>query len=316
MRRWQRPNLRFTSWLIGILIGLAVVTGSRRLKAQDFLEPTTPAPPAPEGIEQAVVAKYWQLGRPRGFLAWTLEAGYAYVKPKFAAGYGQPYWSFVGVDAHPLISISQAGSYFGLSAALPGLTFRFGARYVYPFKSTFLIPRDSYTQLDTSLDEGPRADYLAWEAELGVTRPLWAGSVFGVVTGYRVELAAQDFFLYEESLRVVIKPPYVWRARLGYLLSLGAKGAIRVGPTAEVVGLPQRKDYVVRGGVVASVAINAHLEAQASLIPVLSSPDNLGRKGGDFGQLGVRFRWATQSTPDPARVRAFRLSRKSETPDS
>ena len=53
----------------------------------------------------------------------------------------------------------------------------------------------------------------------------------------------------------------------------------------------------------AVLAAPAQLEAQASLIPVLVSPDRLGLVGGDFGQLGVRYTWASGSQPDPERLR-------------
>jgi hypothetical protein len=103
-------------------------------------------------------------------------------------------------------------------------------------------------------------------------------------------------------MRVVMKPPYAGRARLGYLLALGVDGALRVGPAADVIILPGREVPVIRAGVLGSVLISPSLEAQASFIPVLSSRDNLGLLGGDFGQLGVRYRWATDSEPDPTRI--------------
>jgi hypothetical protein len=69
---------------------------------------------------------------------------------------------------------------------------------------------------------------------------------------------------------------------------------------------------VVRAGVLGSVLINANLEAQASLIPVIVSPDRLGMAAGDFGQLGVRFHWATGSKPDPERVRQVLIDREKQ----
>lgn len=261
----------------------------------------SPSPPAATGTEQAVVARYWELGRARPFLAASVEAGYAYIKPRFAAGYGQPFWRWVGVEAYPLLALGGIGHYAGIGAGIPGLTLRAGGRYYYPFSRWLLRPQDSYTRTDLDLEDGPRSDYLAFEGELTGTVPLFRGSAFAILTGYRTALTEPDFFLFEESLRVVMKPPYVWRARLGYLLALGLNGAIRVGAAGEVIGLPGRDEYVVRGGVLASVLINAHLEAQASFIPVLVSPDSLGIAGGDFGQLGVRFRWASDSKPQPER---------------
>jgi hypothetical protein len=109
--------------------------------------------------------------------------------------------------------------------------------------------------------------------------------------------------VFEENLHQVMKPPYILRGRVGYLLALSRNAAIRVGGVGEVIGLPGREEFVVRAGVVGSVAISAQLEAQVSLVPVIVSPDNLGLGGGDFGQLGVRYTFASDSTPDPERVK-------------
>jgi hypothetical protein len=288
-----------------VVLALALArTGGAQDSLGDSRATTTPA--APSGIDQAVVARYWQLGRLRPAFTSQLEVGYAYIKPRFGMVYGRPYWHWFGLDAYPLVSTSGLGYYVGLSGAWPGIAVRAGSRYQYPFKRSLLEPRASYSRRDLALLEGPRAEYRAWEAELTLTLPAWAGSVFAVLTGYRIDVSEPDLFLYEESLRVVVEPPYLWRARLGYLFAFGPAGAIRFGPALELIGMPTREEHVLRAGVVGSVSINAYLEAQASFIPVLISPDNLGLEGGDFGQLGVRFRWATDSTPDPDRVREYR----------
>lgn len=289
--------------LLAALGFTAVAAYSASGLAQDPLgvSPASPSPPAAEGIEQAVVARYWELGRPRWFLATALEAGYAYARPKFALGYGRPYWTWVGLEAHPLVSLGGLGQYAGIGAALPGVNLRAGARYFFPFSRSFLTPRDSFTRTDIELLDGPKADYLALESELTFTVPVPAGSAFAVLTGYRTFLVPDGFYLFEESLRAVMEPPYIWRARLGYLAAFGRDGAIRLGPAGEVIGLPGRDELVVRAGLIASLSIDAHVEAQASFIPVIVSPDRLGIAGGDFGQLGVRFRWATGSDPAPAK---------------
>jgi hypothetical protein len=288
--------------LLGCLISSAI---SRTLLAQqpfDISSPT-PAPPAAGGTEQAVVTRYWELGRRRLFLASTVEGGFVYARPRFAVGYGRPYWRFAGLETYPLASLNGVGYYAGLSAALPGITLRLGGRYSYPYSMYYLLPQSSFSRLDLERQEGSKAEYLALESELNATVPVFVGSAFAVLSGYRIEMVPDGYFIYEESLRQVVKPPYVWRARLGYLVGLGRENAIRLGAAAEVIGLPGRDEFVVRAGLLGSVLINAHLEAQASFIPVIVSPDTLGLAGGDFGQLGVRFRWATDSTPDPALVR-------------
>lgn len=297
-------SLRRTGAALGLFGALSFC---RPAYAQQPFDNTSPAPspPAFGGTEQALVSKYWELGRPRPFFSSALEGGYAYVRPRFALGYGQPYWRWAGIEAYPVVSLSSAGHYLGLGGALPGITARVGARYTYPFSLNYLKPQDSYSALDLQRLNGPTADYLALEAEVTATVPLFFGSAFAVLTGYRAELAPSGYLLYEESLRAIMKPPYIYRGRIGYLAAFGREGAIRVGAAAEVIGLPGRDEFVVRAGLVGAVLINAHLEAQASFIPVIVSPDRLGLAGGDFGQLGLRFRWASASTPDPARVRAY-----------
>ena len=260
-----------------------------------------------------MIARYWELGNSRPFLAATVEAGVVYFKPKFAAGYGRPHWSWLGVESYPSLGLGGIGYYTGLWASLPWLSVRVGNRYFYPYSHTLLPPRDSYTQTDIDLVSGPAGDYMAYEAEAAAATALGHGSLFAVLTGMRTALVPDEYYLYEESLKVVMSPPYVWRARAGYLLAFGQNGAIRLGGAAELIGLPGRDEFVVRAGLLASVLIDAQLEAQASLIPVLVSPDRLGLAGSDFGQLGIRYRWGTDSTPDPRRVRrAVEKARQAE----
>lgn len=293
-----RSAWRFT------VTAVALLYTTRATAADTFgLDAPSSSPPAAAGTEQAVIARYWELGRNRAFLAASLEAGFAYLRPRFAAGYGRPFWFWVGAEAYPMLSLNSLGQYVGIAAEIPGLTFRAGGRYHFPFSRSFLEPQESFERLDLDVRRGPRADYVAFEAELTGTVPVAYGSLFAIVSAYRTTLVPDDYFLFEESLRVVMKPPYAYRARAGYLLAFGTNGAIRLGPVAEFIGLPGRDEYVVRGGVLGSVLISARLEAQASLIPVWISPDQLGLSGGDFGQLGIRFRWATGATPDPNRVR-------------
>jgi len=292
----------------------ALLTYGTRTFAQEPLgiEPPTPSPAAAGGWEQAVVARYWALGRPRLFLSALLDNGYAYVKPQVAVGYGRPYWHWVGLQTYPIASLGGIGHYAGIAGEIPGLQLRGGARYYYPFARSFLLPDDSFSRRDIENLEGPKADYLTLEAEAVTTIKVPVGSMFAIGTFYRTLLVPDGYFLYEESLRAVMKPPYIWRGRLGYLVAFGRDAAIRVGPAAEVIGLPGRSKFVLRGGVLASVSINAFLEAQASFIPVILSPDALGAAGGDFGQLGMRYRWATSSTPDPEALKKARMQRIEE----
>lgn len=257
-----------------------------------------------------MIARYWDLGRVRWFAATTAEVGYIYLRPKFDLGYGRPFWKWIGIQAYPLISLTGTGGYAGVHAVVPGLTFRVGSRYVLPFRRTLLPPQKHYSRSDLDREGGPRADYWALDAEATVTIPGPIGSAFMVFSGTRTLGVDDDYYFWEQGLRSIMKPPYIARARLGYLFAFGPNSAIRLGAVAEVIGLPGRSEFIIRGGLLSSVLINAHLEAQFSLIPAIVSPDTIGLAGADFGQLGVRFRWATHSEPDPARVKREREKRK------
>ena len=50
---------------------------------------------------------------------------------------------------------------------------------------------------------------------------------------------------------------------------------------------------VYRAGLLATFAIDDHLEAVGLLVIPVVSPDSIGIAGGDFGELGSRYRWAT-----------------------
>lgn len=288
--------------LVGPMLFLSAAV-SPAFAAEPFgIDSPSVSPPASTGTDQAVTARYWELGRTRPFIATSIEAGFPYVRPRLYAGYGRPFWSWIGVETYPAVSFGGLGSYFGASVGVPGFTLRGGARYFFPFSRTALPASEHFDSLDLDLDRGPRGDYLAYEAEATATAPLFSGSVFGVLTGYRLSLVPSGYYVFEENLHAIVKPPYVWRARLGYLLALSRNGSIRVGAAADLIGLPGRDEFIVRAGVLGSILISAQVEAQVSLVPVLVSPDSLGIAGGDFGQLGIRYTWATDSTPDPKRL--------------
>jgi len=297
-RRSKHP-----SWW-GLAIALTLSTGTQLAGAVETVGVDAPvsSPPATGGTEQAVVGRYWELGRTRPFLATTVDAGLIYLRPRVMAGYGRPHWSWIGVEADPSLGVGGVGYYSGIAATLPWLSLRVGGRYFYPFSRNLLEPREEYERSDIGLLGGPVGDYLAYEAEAAGTLPLGPGSAFAVATGMHLSLVPPDKYVFEDSLKVVAAPPWLWRARVGYLLALGFNGALRIGAAGETIGLPGRDAFVIRAGLVASVLISSKLEAQASLLPVLASPDSLGLAGSDFGTLGVRYRWGSDSTPDPKRL--------------
>jgi hypothetical protein len=180
---------------------------------------------------------------------------------------------------------------------IPWFDVRAGARGFLAFTHTFLTPAAHYSTEDLDTATGPTAKCVTLEAELSGGIPAGPGSILSVVTASSVQGVPSGRFVHEETLRVITDPPAIYRARLGYALRLGSEGAARVGAVGEVLDLPGRRELVHRAGIVASFAIDDHLEAMGLLIIPVGGPDSIGIAGGDFGELGLRYRWATGQRP-------------------
>ena len=240
---------------------------------------------------------FWHRGPPRWFLAGAIDLGAIYFRPRFSAGWGKPHASWVGLDANPIFSGEGLGHYAGLRLALPWVDLRVGGRYFFTLRRSFLESRESYDHLQIQSRVGPPSRYLSWEAELTTSVPVGPGSVMAELAGTMVTLVDDGFYVFEETIRVVVDPPWVWRARVGYGLSLGPGGVGRLTFLAEAVGIPGRDALVVRGGLEASLLVWDDFEIRGRVIPPLVSEDSLGATGGDSFQLGFRYRFAS-GTPD------------------
>jgi hypothetical protein len=234
------------------------------------------------------------LGPPRWFVSTTIDAGYLYLRPRLSTGYGIPFRLWAGIDANPIVTSTGLGAYSGLRFQIPWFDLRLGARGFMAFQHTFLPPQAHYSSVDLELENGSPARYVTAEAELSGGIPAGPGSILLVLTASGVFGATHGRFVYEETLRVITDPPEIYRARAGYALALGSEGAAHVGLVGESLFLPRRHDVVVRAGLVASFTIDEHLEALALLVIPVFSPDTIGISGGDYGELGLRYRWATR----------------------
>lgn len=249
----------------------------------------------------------WSQPPDRRFVAGMLDTGFLYVRPRFSLGYGRPYHAWVGIDANPLFNSEGFGTYVGVRGALPWIDLRIGARYFHAYFRSFLEPQAHYERDDIENSAGPSARYLSYEAELSTHAPLGPGEVLGEAAVSAVTGADAGLYVYEETMRAVVKPPWVWRTRLGYLWPLNWAGAFRVGAAAEVVGIPGRDLRIWRAGGLARVRLYADLEARGTFISALSGPDHLGLVGGDSFLMSLRYRWALGGSP--ASVPTARSSR-------
>jgi hypothetical protein len=273
----------------GVGVGLAA-SGARGddATAQSSEQAPEQAPELP-----AMHPGYWSRADARPFLATTIDVGFLYLRPRLSLGYGKPFTFWGGLDVNPLATSTGVGAYGGLRLQFPWFDVRVGARGFYAFNHEFLPPQAHYNTIDLNETVGSKSEYVTLEAEISGGIPAGPGSILFVLSASAVEGVPSGSYVYEETLRVITNPPAIYRARTGYAVRLGSEGAARVGVVGEVLELPGRDERVYRAGIVASFAIDDHLEALGLLVVPVWGPDSIGIAGGDFGELGIRYRWAT-----------------------
>jgi hypothetical protein len=269
-------------WLAQALLAV-IALGARRA---DAAEP----PNEKRGLEKRNLS-YWQGGKPRAFVAGRTEAG-LYIKEQLAVGYGQPYWFSATVEAFGISTFSFGGGYAGVRGSLPFLDLRLGTRYSYSYDRSLLPPKDHYTSDDVSTAHGGNAHYQSLEAELTGIIPAFDGFFFPVITVYGITDVPDGKYVFDESLRGVLKPPWIMGFRLGYVKNFGRNDFIKLGVLTELIVLPGRSP-IFRMGPAGAIQLTNHLDLQGTLSIVVAGPDSLGLFDGAFGVLGFVYRWAT-----------------------
>lgn len=253
--------------------------------------------PISGGLETGNRRAYWSRGAHRWFTSSMIDVGYLYARPQIAVGWGKPHWRYFQLETFANVSGGGAAQYGGIRLGLPFLEVRSGARYQIPFNRSFFVRQQSYDRFDLEDRNGPTARYLAIDNDIAATIPAYRGTIFSILTLTYVMGVPNGYDLYEEQLRVLGTAPWFTRARLGYAFRLGEQGAVRFGPVVEWVYNVGRQTSTFRAGLVATVVLTHHLEMLATLVPSIIGPDRIGLTGGDFGQLGLRYRWASPAPP-------------------
>lgn len=261
--------------------------------------PTEPPPEAygmkPDPLMDSSIRRSWNEGRTRSFLATTLDVGWTYIRPRASLGYGKPFGTWVGIDLNPIFSGNGIGAYGGLRIALPRLDLRFGPRYFLSFNREYLNPQNSYNRLDLDSTLGDPARVITYEAEAEFSVPAGPGDLVALGSLSYVTGVPEGQYVFEETLRVIVAPPIVWRARGGYVIRFGTSRQHSVGIVADVLDIPKRDDSkTVRLGPVVRIVLSRRVEVRGSFVPTILSPDHIGLVGGDFTELGFRYRWATE----------------------
>jgi hypothetical protein len=252
-------------------------------------------PTSSDALIDPRMLRSWGVAPRRVFLATTFDVGFVYARPRLSVGYGRPFTSWVGVDVNPIVTSAGLGAYGGLRFELPYVDLRLGPRYFSAFNHTYLDTKPSYSRVDLESSVGAKANPLTYEAELDAAIPLGPGTVLvrGSVSYVTGVPAGQSVF--EETLHVIVEPPWVWRARAGYALRLGTNSQHSIGLVADILDVPKRDDSTtVRVGPILRLVLSRRVEVRGSFVVTVLSPDRIGLVGGDFTELGVRYRWATE----------------------
>jgi hypothetical protein len=291
-------KLARNAWLTLAIAGLAASAHAAEPVGEKFPDSNPPLGllPTPEdALIDPRMARSWATLPPRAFTATTVDIGFVYLRPRLSFGYGRPFTQWVGVDANPIASQAGLGVYGGLRIEIPHLDFRFGPRYFSSFEHSYLPHQDHYARLDLESTSGKHANTLTLEAELDLNLDLGPGRLLLRGSGSYVSGVPDGQEAFEETLHIIVDPPLVWRARLAYVFKFGAHNQHSLGPAVDLLDVPKRDDSsTLRVGPILRLALSRRVDVRGSFIFTVVSPDRIGLQGGDFTELGVRYRWASE----------------------
>lgn len=271
------------------------VKKTSQARALDPKPPLGLFPTPDDALMDPRMARSWAALPSRYFLATTVDVGFVYLRPRVSVGYGRPFTQWIGIDANPLASSVGVGGYAGLRFALPFVDLRVGPRYFYSFNHSVLDVKERYDRLALESSGGQHSATLTYEAELDMSIPLGPGRLLARGSVSYVTGVDDDRAVFEETLRVIVRPPLVWRARGGYAFRFGAYNQHSLGIVADMLAVPRREDSItLRVGPIMRFVLSRRVELRGSFVVTVSSPDRIGLVGGDFTELGVRYLWASE----------------------
>jgi hypothetical protein len=277
------------------LTGGALAAEPAGEKFPDAEAPLSVLPTPDDALIDPRMARSWGTLPARPFVATTVDFGFVYIRPRVSLGYGRPFTRWFGVDANPIAQTSGLGAYGGLRVEIPHLDWRIGGRYFSSFEHTFLLPQDSYDRIDFERRVSDKARTLTWESELDLSFDLGPGRLLARGSISYVTGVPDGRYVFEETLHVIVDPPWVWRTRLGYAFVFGSRRQHSVGPVVDFLDVPGRDDSkTVRVGPILTMKLSRRVEVRGSFVFSVVSPDRIGLKGGDSTELGLRYRWASE----------------------
>lgn len=264
-------------------------------KFPDAEPPLSVLPTPDDALIDPQMARSWGTLPARPFVATTMDFGFVYIRPRVSLGYGRPFTQWIGVDANPIAQTSGLGAYGGVRIEIPHLDWRVGGRYFSSFEHTYLPPQSSYDRIDFERRVSDKARTLTWETELDLSFDLGPGRFLARGSLSYVTGVPDGRYVFEETLHVIVDPPWVWRTRLGYAYVFGSRRQHSIGPVVDFLDVPGRDDSkTVRVGPILTMKLSRRVEVRGSFVFSVVSPDRIGLKGGDSTELGLRYRWASE----------------------
>lgn len=290
----RRRNWVGSTSLASAALAAALLTASHAALAQDVSDvPSTVGPRLATGGVITDFQPYWSAGKPRWFAAATFDAGAIFFRPELNLGWGKPHYAWGGLELSPQLSLAGVSTFTGAKFVVPGFMLRAGGRYNVWSNRRLLVPRETYTREQIELGGHPSSKYFTLDAEMTFDVPLPVGTLVSVGSLHYLGGIPEPYNVFEQSLRLVVKPPLVWRSRTAYLLGLGTYDTARIGGMFEMLGSPARDEVMMRIGPAFTVALTHHLQATVvAAFPVMSK-DGIGLESADFGQVSLSYRWAT-----------------------
>lgn len=266
--------------------------------SRPVLDPTPPLGILPTQTDNLVdprMARSWGAAPARFFIATTADAGFVYIRPRVSFGYGKPFTKWFGIDLNPTAQSSGLAAYGGLRLEIPFLDIRAGVRWFGAFNRTYLDPHDHYDRIQLETENDRQSRVVTYETEADSSIPIGPGNLLlrgslSYMTGI-----PQGKWVFEETLRIIANPPWVWRVRGGYVFRIGDYQQHSIGMVVDVLDVPNRDDSkTVRVGPVLRWVLSRRVEVRGSFVLTVYSPDRIGLVGSDFTELGVRYRWASE----------------------
>lgn len=288
----RRSVLALLVLACALLVGSALHAGTAAAQPLDLPGASTnPTEPPREGVD--LKQPYWLQGRVRPFLAAVFDGGFFFARSELQAGYGRPHYTWIGATAYSKLTLGGVTLAAGIHGQVPNIDISVTAKSFRATDSRLVRKNDLYYESDTSIETEPKTAYQSLDADLAVTVKGLGGTVGLETRGIAVFGVPDGYDVFEDTLRLIVRPPFVWQTKLTYLAWPGWQDNLAVGFVAELIGSPARDNLVFRTGPVVTVSLTDHLQAIGSAAFAIFYHDDLGLSGSDLGQIALRYRWAS-----------------------